>query len=405
MTSINTVNGGTITTPKGFSAGATYAGIKKKGENVLDLGIIYSEQPCAVAGVFTTNKIKSAAVVLNQKNLERTRTISAVVVNSGCANSSTGEQGLEDAFEMAAVTAKALGIEPEEVLVASTGVIGVLLPVKLIRDGVQQVVLSQTGGHEFTRAIMTTDTVPKEIAVTVKTVESTFTIGGVAKGSGMIHPNLATMLVFITTDAAVEADFLNSALHYAVDISFNMISVDGDTSPSDTVVVLANGITGNKPITAKSNNAVDFQEALNRVCVYLARAIAADGEGATKLIEVNVKNAKNQQDARQAARTIVSSNLVKAAVYGNDPNWGRVTAALGRSGVELSENKLDVVMADIPVLKNGAPVPFDKTSAVEALKRKEVKIIVDMNLGTASATAWGCDLTEQYVVINSAYTT
>jgi len=405
MAAIEILKGGTVTTPQGYSAGATYAGIKKKGENVLDLGIIYSREPCVAAGVFTTNKIKSAAVVLNQKNLQNKGNISAVVVNSGCANSSTGEQGLQDAFEMAAVTAKALGIEPEEVVVASTGVIGVRLPMKSISEGVNQIVLSPDGGHEFTRSIMTTDTVLKEIGVTVKTKDTSFTIAGVAKGSGMIHPNLATMLVFITTDAAVEQEFLNSALRSAADNSFNMISVDGDTSPSDTVLVLANGIAANKPINANSIIAPFFQEALDKVCVYLAKAIAADGEGATKLIEVSVKGAKNLQAARQAARTIVSSNLVKAAVYGNDPNWGRVTAALGRSGVELSEPKLDVVMAGIPVLRSGRPLPFERQTAVKALQQKEVKILVDLNLGEAEATAWGCDLTEQYVVINSAYTT
>jgi glutamate N-acetyltransferase/amino-acid N-acetyltransferase len=402
---MESVPNGTVTSPEGFFAGATYAGIKKKSKNVLDLGIIYSQEPCTVAGVFTTNHIKSAAVVLNQKNLQNNRKFSAIVVNSGCANSSTGEQGLQDAFEMAAVTAKALGTQPEEVLVASTGVIGVRLPMEFIRNSVNHVALFPDGGHVFTRSIMTTDTVPKEIAFKVKTREAAFTVGGVAKGSGMIHPNLATMLVFLTTDAEVEADFIDSALRSAVDISFNMISVDGDTSPSDMVILMANGVTGNKPIKAGEAKARAFQDALNKVCVYLAKAIARDGEGATKLIEVTVKGAGSVGDARQGARTIVSSNLVKAAVYGNDPNWGRVTAALGRSGVKLNEAKLDVVMAGIPVLKNGRPLPFERQTAVKALQQKEVKIIVDLNLGKAEATAWGCDLTEQYVVINSAYTT
>lgn len=402
---IETVPDGTITTPQGFSAGATYAGIKKAGKDVLDLGIIYSSEPCVVAGVFTTNKIKSAAIVINQQVLKKKGKISAVVVNSGCANSSTGEQGLQDAFEMAAATAKALGIEPDEVLVTSTGVIGVRLPMKSIREGVNNIVLSTEGGHEFTRATMTTDTVPKEIAITVKTKDTSFTIGGVAKGSGMIHPNLATMLVFLTTDATVESDFLESALKSAADISFNMISVDGDTSPSDTVLLMANGVAGNKPISTGSSVAPVFQQVLDNVCIYLAKAIARDGEGATKLIEMTVKGALNLMEARQAARTIVSSNLVKAAVYGNDPNWGRVTAALGRSGVELNEAKLDVVMAGIHVLKNGQPVPFERETAVKALQQKEVNISVDLNLGDAEATAWGCDLTEKYVVINSAYTT
>ena len=405
MVTIETVSGGTVTIPQGFSAGATYAGIKKKGKNVLDLGILYSREPCVAAGVFTTNKIKSAAVIIDQQCLQNKGKISAVVVNSGCANSSTGEQGLADAIETTEIVAKALGIEPEEVLVASTGVIGVRLPMKSLRDGVSQVVLSPDGGHDFTRAIMTTDTTPKEIAVAVKTKDATFTIGGVAKGSGMIHPNLATMLVFLTTDAVVAPDFLESALRSAVDVSFNMISVDGDTSPSDTVLLLANGVAENKPVTSGSPLTQPFQEALNQVCIHLAKAIARDGEGATKLIEVIVKGAINLMEARQSARTIVSSNLVKAAVYGRDPNWGRVTAALGRSGIEINEPKLEVVMAGIPVLKSGRPIPFDRQTAVNALGQKEVTIVVDLHLGDASATAWGCDLTEQYVVINSAYTT
>lgn len=405
MTIIETVTGGTVTTPQGFSAGATYAGIKKKGENVLDLGILYSREPCVVAGVFTTNKIKSAAVVVNQQRLQNKGKVSAIIVNSGCANSSTGEQGLADAIETTEIVAKALGIEPEEVLVASTGVIGVRLPMKSLRDGVNQVVLSPDGGHYFARAIMTTDTAPKEVTVAVKTKDATFTIGGVAKGSGMIHPNLATMLVFLTTDAAVAPDFLSQALREAANVSFNMISVDGDTSPSDTVLLLANGIAENKSISSGSPLAQPFQEALNQVCIHLAKAIARDGEGATKLIEVTVKGAINFEEARQAARTIVSSNLVKAAVYGNDPNWGRVTAALGRSGIEVNEPKLDVTMAAIPVLKNGRPLSFDRQTAVTALEQKEVIIVVDLHLGNAEATAWGCDLTEQYVVINSAYTT
>jgi glutamate N-acetyltransferase/amino-acid N-acetyltransferase len=405
MNQIEFIAGGTVTTPHGFSAGTTYAGIKKKGENVLDLGILYSREPCVVAGVFTTNKIKSAAVVINQQRLQNKGKVSAIVVNSGCANSSTGEQGLADAIETTEIVAKILGIKPEEVLVASTGVIGVRLPMKSLCDGVNQVVLSPDGGHDFARAIMTTDTTPKEVAVSVKTKDAAFTIGGVAKGSGMIHPSLATMLVFLTTDAAIAPDFLESALRSAVDVSFNMISVDGDTSPSDTVLLLANGIAENKSISNNSPLAQPVQEALNQICIHLAKAIARDGEGATKLIEVTVKGANNFEEARQAARTIVSSNLVKAAVYGNDPNWGRVTAALGRSGIELNEPKLDVTMAAIPVLKNGRPLPFDRQAAVTALEHKEVTIVVDLHLGDASATAWGCDLTEQYVVINSAYTT
>jgi len=405
MAKVESVSGGTVTSPSGFSAGATYAGIKKRGKGVLDLGIIYSSEPCTVAAVFTTNRIKSAAVVVNQRTLAKGGTVSAVVANSGCANSSTGEQGIDDAIETTRAAAKSLGIEPEEVLVASTGVIGVPLPMAAIYKGINQVALTADGGHDFERAIMTTDTSPKEVALRVSDSKTRFTIGGVAKGSGMIHPNMATMLVFLTTDAAVSPGFLLDSLRKSVAVSFNMISVDGDTSPSDTVVVLANGKGRNEPIGHGSPLADIFQKALERVCVYLAKAIARDGEGATRLIEVTVKGAATLDEARRAARTIVSSNLVKAAVYGRDPNWGRVTAALGRSEIDLVENKLDVTMAGIPVLEGGRPVAFEREVAVKALGKDTVPIVVDLHLGREKATAWGCDLTEQYVVINSAYTT
>lgn len=405
MTTIESVSDGTITSPQGFSAGATYAGIKKKSENALDLAILYSQEPCKVAGAFTKNKIKSPAVVIDQQRLHNKGNFLAIAANSGCANCSTGEQGFADVIETTEVVAKALGIEPEEVLIASTGVIGVRLPMESLREGVTKIILSSDGGHDFTRAIMTTDKALKEIAVSVKTSESTFTIGGTAKGSGMIHPNLATMLVFLTTDADVAPDFLDSALQSAINLSFNMISVDGDTSPSDTVLLLANGTAGNKPISNNTELAKPFQEALERVCIHLAKSIARDGEGATKLIEVTVKGASTFEEARRASRIIASSNLLKAAVYGNDPNWGRITAALGRSGIEVDESKLDIELAGIPVFQNGKPVPFDRSTAVNALQQKDILIMIELHLGTASATAWGCDLTEEYVVINSAYTT
>jgi glutamate N-acetyltransferase/amino-acid N-acetyltransferase len=357
-----------------------------------------------VAGLFTDNKIKSPSVILCQKRaLEGLA--KALVASSGCANASTGEQGFANAIEMTGLAAKVIGAKPDEVLIANTGVIGVQLPMPVIRTTMKKIVMKPDGGHDFERAIMTTDTQPKEVAVTVKSGANSFTIGGVAKGSGMIHPNMATMLSFLTTDASVTPAYLKKSLQTAADISFNMISVDGDTSPSDTLLLMANGLANNELITGKSPLANIFQQALNEVCIYLAKAIARDGEGATKLIEVNVKSAATLKEARQAARTIVSSNLLKAAVYGNDPNWGRVTAALGRSGAQLEEAKLDVYMGKILVLKQGVPVPFDKKKAVEVLKQKEVPITVVLNMGVAAATAWGCDLTEQYVKINAEYTT
>ena len=401
---IDFIPGGTVTSPQGFRAGAIYAGIKKKTERSLDLCLLFSEVPCAAAGLFTTNRIKSAPVVLCQERLQKGRAV-AVVVNSGCANAYTGEQGLADATHMAALAANSIGVSPEDILVASTGVTGQPLPMKLIRDGISHIILSKDGGHELARAIMTTDTVPKETAVTAGAGDSEFTIGGVAKGSGMIHPDLATMFCFLTTDAAVDLDFLKSALRKAADVSFNMISVDGDTSPSDTVLIMANGRAENEPISQGSGQADTFQQALDQVCIYLAKSIARDGEGATKLIEVTVDGAVNMAEARQAARTVVSSPLVKSAVYGCDPNWGRILAAVGRSGAEVVEPNIDLSIGDIPLVKGGTPLPFSKQDVIRVLEQSEVPITVNLNLGTASATAWGCDLTEEYVVINSQYTT
>ncbi len=401
---IDFIPGGTVTSPKGFFAGATYVGIKKKTEHSLDLGILFSERPCATAGILTTNKIKSAPITLCQERLRNGRAV-AVVANSGCANASTGEQGLADAEEMAVLAANGIGVAPEDVLVASTGVIGQPLPMNLIRAGIGQIVLSPDGGHELAEAIMTTDTVPKETAVAIRVGRDKFTIGGVAKGAGMIHPNLATMFCFLTTDAAVDLDFLRSALRKAADISFNMISVDGDTSPSDTVLIMANGRAENKPISGGSQQADAFQQALDRVSIYLAKAIARDGEGATKLIEVTVNGAISTTEARLAARTVVSSPLVKTAVHGGDPNWGRIIAAVGRSGAEVVESKIDLYIGEVGVLKGGRPLPFSEPSVVQVFNQSEVPISVHLNLGKASATAWGCDLSKEYVTINSQYMT
>ncbi len=391
--------------PEGFYAGATAAGIKKKKAGPgLDLGVLFSEVPCVTAALFTTNRIKSAPVILCQERLLKGKAV-ALVANSGCANASTGAPGLADAEEMAALTAEGLGISAEDVLVASTGIIGQPLPMELIRQGIPRISLSRDGGHDMARAIMTTDTVPKETAVTVADGDSKFTIGGIAKGAGMIHPDLATMFGFLTTDAAVELDFLKQALRKAADVSFNMISVDGDTSPSDTVLLMANGLAGNQPISPQSPQAGIFQQALEQVCIYLARAIARDGEGATRLIEVTVKGARSATDAALAARTAVSSPLVKAAVHGGDPNWGRIIAAVGRSGAEVSEEKIDLYIGGVSVLKKGLPLDYNERKIVRVFQQDEVPITVDLNLGSASATAWGCDLSAEYVTINSQYMT
>ena len=404
-TEIEVVPSGSITSPQGFHAGATNAGIKSnRAEGKPDLGILFSEAPCVAAALFTTNRIKAAPVVLCQERL-RGEQVAAVVVNSGCANAFTGEQGFTEAAEMATLTAKSIGISPEDVLVASTGVIGQPLPMKLIKAGVDQIVLSKDGGHELAKAIMTTDTIPKEAAVAVSVGDSRYSIGGIAKGSGMIHPNLATLLCFLSTDAAVNLDFLKLALRKAAGISFNMVSIDGDTSPNDMVLIMANGRAENEVIGQDSEQADAFQQALDQVCIYLAKCIARDGEGASKLIEVTVSGALSATEARLAARIVVSSPLVKAAVHGNDPNWGRIVAAVGRSGVEVAEAKIDLSIGNISLVRAGHQLPFDREEVVAVLRRSEVPISLNLNLGAAIATAWGCDLSEEYVTINSQYPT
>lgn len=404
VTKVDFIASGTVTSPQGFYAGATCAGIKKEADDVLDLGILFSETSCVAAALFTTNRIKAAPVVLCQQRLQTGRA-SALVANSGCANAFTGKEGLADAAEMADLAAKNLGISSEEILVASTGVIGQRLPMERIRDGIRQIVLSKDGGHELVRAIMTTDTMDKETAVVIRSGENEFIIGGIVKGSGMIHPDLATMLCFLTTDVALDIDFLKVALRKAVDVSFNLVSIDGDTSTNDMVLIMANGRAGNKIISADSPEASAFQQGLDQVCISLAKSMARDGEGATKLIEVTVSGAASVADARLAARTIVSSPLVKSAVHGNDPNWGRIMAAAGRSGAKVVESKIDLCLGDICLVKAGKPSPFSEPSVVGLLSRSEVSISLQLNLGTAKATAWGCDLSEEYVIINSQYTT
>jgi len=397
----DSIASGNITSVSGFLAGAVHAGMKSKDE--LDLAILCSEVTCKAAGVFTTNQIKSAPVILAQRHISEGRA-QAIVVNSGCANACTGEQGLIDALAMANLAAAKLGISPEKVLVASTGIIGVPLPMDKIRAAIPKIKPNNEGGHDFCRAIMTTDTRPKEIAIRVDSKEGKFAVGGVAKGAGMIHPSMATMLCCITTDAVVSADFLRAALHTAVDDSFNMISIDGDTSPSDCVLLLANGLASNELVDFDNGDA--FQQALNAVCTHLAKSMARDGEGATKLIEVTVERAEDEVWARQAARTIASSPLVKAAIHGNDPNWGRIVAAVGRSGARVREDRLDVYLNDVCVMKQGSLSPFNKADMISALgNRDNVLIKLCLNLGDGKATAWGCDLSEEYVTINSAYTT
>lgn len=400
---MKSIPGGTITSPKGYVAGAISAGLKTKGE--LDLGILYSEVSCVAAGLFTTNRVKAAPVLWCQQHIADGRA-QAIVANAGCANACTGEPGFEDAAAVASLAAERLGIAPQEVLVASTGVIGERLPIGLIGASMEKVTLSQEGGHELAQAIMTTDTYPKEVAAAAEGGElEEIIIGGIAKGAGMIHPNLATLLCFLTTDAAIDAHLLEKALREAVDLSFNMITIDGDTSPNDTILILANGLAGNKTIEEGTKEADAFQVALTEVCTYLARRIASEGEGATRLIEVTVDGALTLADARLAARTIAGSTLVKAAVHGCDPNWGRIVAALGHSGAEIDESRIDLFLNNIRLVAEGLPHPFDKEEVRVVMGGAEVPIRVCLNLGDCAATAWGCDLSAEYVTINSEYTT
>jgi glutamate N-acetyltransferase/amino-acid N-acetyltransferase len=399
-TALEFIPSGGVTSPGGFMAGAVSAGIKENPGQRLDLGILLSTKTCVTAGVFTTNKVKAAPVLVSRERLKR-GSIRAVVMNSGCANACTGKQGMADALEMTELVAKEIGLKKEDILVASTGIIGTTLPMDRIRAALPKLRFSVAGGHDLAQAILTTDKVPKEAAVTT----DGFTIGGIVKGSGMIHPDMATLLCFLTTDAAVEASFLRQAIKEAVAVSFNMLSVDGDNSTNDTVIIMANGVAERELIRAGGSRARVFQQALNQICIYLARETARDGEGATKLIEVKVSSAMTLRDAQLAAKTIVSSSLVKAAVYGADPNWGRILAAAGRSGAALEETKAELYISNTCVVKGGEPLNFDRGMVVNHLKGKEVYIKLDLHLGRAEATAWGCDLTEKYVKINAEYTT
>jgi glutamate N-acetyltransferase/amino-acid N-acetyltransferase len=394
---------GGVASVRGFLAGAVRAGIKESVDK-LDLGILYSEQACAAAGVFTSNLVKAAPILLCQEHLANGRA-QAIVANSGCANACTGEEGLRQAYEMAELAAAKLAIQPEDVLVASTGVIGNCLPMDRIRAGIGNIVLSSERGDDLALAIMTTDTVPKQIAVRFDCKGHRYALGGVAKGAGMIHPNLATMLCFLTTDAPVRQDFLDAALRRAVDTSFNMITIDGDSSTNDMVVVLANGLAAGEPLTAEHPAAEAFCDALAQVCTHLAKAICRDGEGATKLIEVRVEGAASGADARRAARGVAGSLLVKTAVYGEDLNWGRILAALGGSGADMAEDKTTLYLGGVCLYRRGRPLDYDERAARAALAGAEVELRLELGLGEGAATAWGCDITEEYVRLNSAYTT
>lgn len=391
---------GNATSAKGFVAGSTYAGVKTYGEGKLDLGILISELPCTTAATYTQNVLHSASVDINRAKLA-TGPARGVVVNSGVANSSTGQRGIDDGYQLAAWAGERAGVAASEVLVCSTGVIGHYLPMEKLDAGMRAISLDQGGGKEFARAIMTTDTRPKNGAVRF----GPYTLGGCCKGSGMIHPNMATMLAFLTTDAPVEQGFLQESLSEVVERSFNLVSVDGDTSPSDTVLLFANGAAGGSLIDGSSALADEFRAALELLCTHLAKEIARDGEGATKLIEFRVTGGATMDEARAMVRLFSTSYLLKSAVHGADPNWGRVTAVIGRSGLQVNEPAVTISICDIRVFEQERPTDFDPMALSEAMKADFVTIDVDLGAGAGSATGWGCDLTAEYVSINADYHT
>ena len=394
---------GDICSPKGFLSGSIFSGIKSPGQDKRDIGIIFSETECVSAGTFTQNSVVSPSVTWT-KEINSDGNIRAIVANSGCANCAVGEQGLIDAKEMASITSNALDINQNQVAVASTGIIGVELPMALMRKFIPQIKLDKNDGNGFARSILTTDTKTKEISVSFEIDGMEINVAGVAKGSGMIHPNMATMLAFITTDANIEKKTLQNSLNNSVAKSFNQISVDGDQSTNDTVLVLANGLAKNKKIIS-SNDSKKFSEALDIVCVFLAKEIAKDGEGNTRLIEATVSGAKTTEDARLAARYVVNSNLVKTAVYGRDPNWGRIIMAVGASQIPIDESKIEIFVNDIQIVSEGIAISYNHQSIVIAMSEEIISFNINLNIGSNSGVAWGSELTEEYVVFNSAYTT
>jgi glutamate N-acetyltransferase / amino-acid N-acetyltransferase len=392
-----------VTLPKGFKAGGMHCGIKRKR---LDLGYIVSDVPATVAGVYTTNIFQAAPLLVTQESIAKENKIQAVIVNSGNANACTGEQGLLDAFEMQKGFANELGIQEHLVAVTSTGVIGELLPMDKVKSGINQILKAEFESEEnFKNAILTTDTSIKQIAVQMKIDGKTVSIGGAAKGSGMIHPNMATMLGFVTTDANIAHDDLLSALKDITNQTFNMITVDGDTSTNDMVLVMANGLAGNEQLTKDHPDWDQFKQGLKIVSAELAKKIARDGEGATKLVEVQVNGAFSPEAARAVGKSIISSNLVKTAIYGTDPNWGRIVTAIGYSGIAVEPNAIKVAIGPYKVFENGLPCPIVEEEVKEYLELETVKIQVELNQGNDSATAWGCDLTYDYVKINASYRT
>jgi glutamate N-acetyltransferase/amino-acid N-acetyltransferase len=375
---------------KGITSLGKHIGIKAKKK---DFAVIYSSKLCNTSAVYTQNEVKGAPLYVNMEHLKNGKA-QAIVINSGISNVSTGQRGLDDAHEMASLAAQELGIDKDDVLVASTGLIGAFLPMPVIRKGIKGIAKQLSKRSHAAEAIMTTDLIKKEITVKVGNA----TIGAIAKGAGMVHPNMATMLAFIMTDAEISTPNLKKMLKQSVNKSFNMLSIDQDTSTSDMVILMANGMAGKV-------NEKQFQKALDTVCVKLAKMMAMDGEGATKAVIAKVKGAKTEEAAKKVAKSIINSNLVKCAMFGNDPNWGRIMGAIGCAGVKIDPSKIDIYFGNMKIVCQGIATGFHKKKASNLLKQKEVKVVVDLNQGKKDATAFGCDMTYKYVKINAEYHT
>ncbi len=397
------INGGNLTTPQGFRANGINCGIRKIKK---DLAILISDVPAISAAVYTTNQFQAAPIIITKQSLAASQTQRALIVNSGNANAFTGAQGIDDAAAMRDQVARKFNLFPSEITVASTGVIGERLPIDIIIDGINTIAttnIDADGGSNFSEAIITTDTITKSLAVELELDGMRIVIGGTAKGSGMIHPNMATMLAFITTDANIDKGALQRLLKSTTDNTFNMITVDGDTSTNDMVLVMANGLANNNKLDENHPEWDKFCQGFIYVSEQLAKMIAKDGEGATKLITVTIDGAKDKLMAQTIGKKVIGSNLVKTAVFGADANWGRVIMAIGNSGYQVEEKLIDIRIGEVDVLKNGQLVSYNEQLLVKQLNKKEVEIYINFNLGDKSATAWGCDLTYDYVRINASY--
>ena len=400
---------GGVTAAKGFQAASTAAGIKYQGRT--DMAMVYSEKPCVAAGTFTTNIVKAAPVKWDQDIVYNHPSAQVIICNSGIANACTGEEGFGYCRETAKAAAETMNVDADSVLVASTGVIGMQLPIEKLAAGVRAMAPKLQGtleaGNEAAKAIMTTDTKEKEVAVEIEIGGMTVTIGGMCKGSGMIHPNMCTMLGFVTTDACISKKLLQEALSQDVKDTYNMVSVDGDTSTNDTVLLLANGMAGNPEITEKNEDYQKFCEALNYINTTLAKKIAGDGEGATALFEVKIIGAESKEQAVTLSKSVVTSSLTKAAIYGHDANWGRILCAMGYSGAQFDPEKVDLYFESkagkIQIIENGVAVDYSEEEATKILSEDAVTAIADIKMGDCTATAWGCDLTYDYIKINADY--